>query len=230
MARTIVICGHGPGISHAVAQRFAKEGFRVALLARNPERLAGAVKDFEAAGVSAKAFPVDLADTAAVTRAFADIRDTLGPVTVVHWNVYGGGTGDLATGALDELRRSIDLSTTNLFAAVQSALPSLRGQDGAAVLVTGGGLAYYDDKVDAMAVSWGAMGLAVAKASQHKAVGLLRQRLTGDGIYVGEVVVLGIVKGTAFDHGNGQLEAGDIAERFWSLYSARDVGSVNFPG
>ena len=46
------------------------------------------------------------------------------------------------------------------------------------------------------------------------------------GVYVGEVVVTGMVKGTAFDHGNATLEAGDIAARFWQLYTARGEHSV----
>ncbi len=43
MTRTILVCGHGPGISDAVARRFGREGFAVALVARNAERLAAAV-------------------------------------------------------------------------------------------------------------------------------------------------------------------------------------------
>jgi hypothetical protein len=31
------------------------------------------------------------------------------------------------------------------------------------------------------------MGLAVAKAAQHKTAALLHQKLAGDGVYVGEV-------------------------------------------
>ncbi|HEX7670382.1 MAG TPA: hypothetical protein VF395_12390 [Polyangiaceae bacterium] len=35
MAKTIVVCGYGPGISSAVAEKFGAEGFSVALAARN---------------------------------------------------------------------------------------------------------------------------------------------------------------------------------------------------
>ncbi|HNN96996.1 MAG TPA: short-chain dehydrogenase, partial [Pseudomonadota bacterium] len=33
MQRTIVVAGHGPGISDAVARRFGREGFSVAIVA-----------------------------------------------------------------------------------------------------------------------------------------------------------------------------------------------------
>ena len=111
--------------------------------------------------------------------------------------------------------------------AVQEALPDLKTEQDAAVLVTGGGLAFYDANVDAMAVQWNAMGLALAKAAQHKLVGLLAAKLKADGIYVGEVVVMGSVKGTAFDAGQATIEASSIADKFWELYVARAAVSVN---
>jgi hypothetical protein len=81
-----------------------------------------------------------------------------------------------------------------------------------------------------MAVQWNAMGVAVSKAAQHKLVGLLHQKLKGEGVYVGEVVVLGQVKGTAFDSGQATLDPSDIADRFWQIYQGRTEIYVNFPG
>jgi NADP-dependent 3-hydroxy acid dehydrogenase YdfG len=227
MKPTIVVCGHGPGISDAVARKFGREGYRVAIVARNAERLAAAAKALGDAGVEARAFPCNLGDADAVRSTVGEIRAALGPITVVHYNAYGGGAGDLTAAAAADLRAAFDVNVVGLVAAVQAALPDLRAEKGA-VLVTGGGFAFYDPRVDAMAAQLGAMGLAVGKAAQHKAVGLLRQKLAGDGIYVGEVVVLGMVKGTAFDHGNATLEPSAIAERFWELSRGRNEASVNF--
>ena len=41
--KSIVIVGYGPGTATAVAERFGKEGFAVALVGRNEERLAEGV-------------------------------------------------------------------------------------------------------------------------------------------------------------------------------------------
>lgn len=65
------------------------------------------------------------------------------------------------------------------------------------------------------------MGLALANAAKHKTVGMLAQKLKTDGVYVGEVVVNGTVKGTAWDQGNATLDAKTIADKFWELYRAR---------
>jgi NADP-dependent 3-hydroxy acid dehydrogenase YdfG len=228
MSKTILICGHGPGISDAVAKKFGAEGFSVALVARSADKIAGAAKTLAASGVKAEAFPADLADPAAVKALVGKVRDKLGPITVVHWNAYGGGGGDLTSADPSELQKGFNVSVTGLVAAVQAALPDLKTQKDSAVLVTGGGLAFYDEKIDAMAVGWNAMGLAVNKAAQHKLVGLLGQKLAQDGIYVGEVVVLGMVKGTAFDSGNATLDPADIAATFFRLYTARGERSVKF--
>lgn len=226
MTRTIIVCGHGPGISDAVARKFGREGFAVALVARNQERLSTAAASLGQAGITAKAFRCDLGNPDAVRELVRDVRTSLGPITALHWNAYAGGAGDLVTAATAELRTSLDVSVHGLLAAVQEALPDLK-KDKGAVLVTGGGFAFYDPKIDAAAVQWNAMGLAVAKAAQHKTVGLLQQKLAADGVYVGEVVVLGSVKGTAFDAGQATLEPSAIADKFWELFSQRAEASVN---
>jgi len=227
MKRTIIVCGHGPGISDAVARKFGREGHPVAIVARNADRLATAAKALVDAGLEAKAFACDLGDADAVRRLVGDVRESLGPIGVVHWNAYTGGAGDLTTATTDELEKVLDVGVHGLLAAVQASLPDLKTAKGS-LLVTGGGLAFYDPKVDAQAVDWNAMGLAIGKAAQHKTVGLLHQRLARDGIYVGEVVVLGLVKGTAWDSGNATLDPADIANKFWALHEGRTETTVNF--
>lgn len=212
-----------------MAAKFGAEGFAVALVGRNGERLEKSAAALGESGVTARAFPCDLGDAEAVEKLIADVRAALGPITVVHYNAYAGVAGDLLTCDIEELRTVMAVGVNGLVVAVRAALPDLKSQEGAAVLVTGGGFAFYDDNVDAMAVQYNAMGLAVAKAAQHKLVGLLRRKLAGDGIYVGEVVVLGMVKGTAFDSGHATLEPAAIADKFWELLEGRSTPSVNFP-
>ncbi|MFO7561182.1 MAG: SDR family NAD(P)-dependent oxidoreductase [Enhygromyxa sp.] len=228
MSRTIIICGHGPGISDALARKFSREGHRVALVARSRDKLEAAAAALTQAGATARALPCDLGDPEAVERMIADARAALGPIHTIHWNAYAALAGDLLTCDLADLRKTFDVGVTGLVAAVQAALPDLRSSAGA-VLITGGGFALYSDKVDQMVVNYNSMGLAVTKAAQHKLTGLLHHKLAPEGIYVGSVVVLGQVKGTAFAKDQG-LEPDDIAEAFWRLASERSAVSVNFSG
>jgi hypothetical protein len=75
--------------------------------------------------------------------------------------------------------------------------------------------------VDERAVAFGAMGLALANAAKRKLVGLLARKLEPQGVFVGEVMVLGSVKGSAWDNGTATLEAATVADAFYDLYTAR---------
>jgi NADP-dependent 3-hydroxy acid dehydrogenase YdfG len=226
MAKTLVVCGYGPGISSAVAARFGREGFAVALVARNAQRLAAGVAALEARGVRAAAFPADLGDDAQAARAIEAVRAQLGPITVLHWNAYSAGAGDLLAADAAATRAVFDVPVTGLLAAVRAALPDLTSQRGA-VLVTNGGFGLANPQVDAAAVNFGAMGLAVANAAKHKLVGLLAHKLAPQDVYVGEVMVLGAVKGSAWDSGSATLEAATVGDAFYELYTARSPVTKN---
>ena len=62
----------------------------------------------------------------------------------------------------------------------------------------------------------------LANAAKHKLVGLLAQRLRDDGVYVGEVMVAGMIKGSAWDSGaSDAIKASTVADKFWELYRSR---------
>jgi short-subunit dehydrogenase len=222
MGKTILVVGFGPGISTAVAEKFGSSGFSVALVGRTEERLAAGVKALKAKGIEAAGFAADAGDPAAIRAVVGQARAALGPITVVHWNAYGGAeAGDLAIADATAIRAVFEVAVVGLLAVVQEALADLKASKEGAVLVTNGSFAEINPQIDAYAVSAKAMGLALANAAKHKLVGLLAQRLKGDGVYVGEVMVAGIVKGTAWDSGSANLDAATIANTFWDLYHGR---------
>lgn len=221
MAKTILVAGYGPGISAAVAEKFGAEGFSVALVARNAEKLAAGVKALEGKGVKAAAFPTDLGDPSAVRALVEKVRSALGPITALHWNAYASEAGDLLTADTAELHRAFDVAVSGLLAAVQEALPDLKQDKESAVLVTNGGYGLFDARVDGYAIQSNAMGLALVNSAKHKLVGLLNAKLKSDGVYVGELMVLGTVKGTPWDSGNATIEASAVANKFWELYRGR---------
>ncbi|NVB85636.1 MAG: SDR family NAD(P)-dependent oxidoreductase [Kofleriaceae bacterium] len=220
MTKTIIVGGYGPGISNAVAERFGKEGFTVAIVARNADRLAAGVKSLQAKGVRAEAFVADLSQPDQIRSLIPNVRAKLGPISVLQWTAYSNLAGDLTTATTAEIRGCFDVAIAGLHAAIQESLPDLRAQKGA-ILVTNGGLGFFDPQVDKGGVLGNVMGLSMANSAKHKLVRLLAEKLRPDGVYVGEVVVTDIVKGTAFDPGNGKLEASTIAGKFWDLYQAR---------
>lgn len=222
MSKTIVVVGFGPGISSAVAEKFGSSGFSVALVARSEGKLAKGVEELKAKHIEAAAFPADASDPASIRSAIAKARATLGPISVIHWNAYGGAeAGDLVTADASAAKAVFDVAIVGLLGAVQEALPDLKATNSGAVLITNGAFGDIDPNVDKFAVSSKNMGLALANAAKHKLVGLLAERLKGEGVYVGEVVVAGTIKGTAWDQGSATLEPRAVANKFWELYKAR---------
>ena len=232
MSKTIVIFGFGTGISGAVAEKFGAEGFSVAIVARNEANLAAGVSALSAKGIAAAAFAADAGDPAAIRAALGKVRAKFGPIAVIHWNAYGGAeAGDLATVNSAAVRGVFDVAVIGLLAAVQEALPDLKSAKDGAVLVTNGAFGELSEQMDAYAVGSKAMGLALANAAKHKLVGLLSQRLKDDGVYVGEVMVAGVIKGTRFDSGaSDAIKASTIADKFWELYKGRGATRARVAG
>jgi NADP-dependent 3-hydroxy acid dehydrogenase YdfG len=221
MSKTIVVVGFGPGVSTAVAERFGAAGFAVALVARTEERLVAGVAALKAKGITADAYRADASDPAAIREAIQTARAELGPIGVVHWNAYGAGdAGDLLAAGPGAVRGAFDVAIVGLLAAVQEALPDLKAAGDGAVLITNGAFGELGAPMDGFAVSQKAMGLAVANAAKHKLTGLLAARLRDEGVFVGEVMIAGAVKGTGWAR-DGGIEGALIAGKFWDLYQGR---------
>ena len=221
MSKTIIVAGYGSGISNAVAKKFGAEGFSLALVARNADKLAAAVKELQGQGHRAAAFSADLGDPEAVKQVVAKARAALGPIAAIGWTAYSNSAGDLLTADAAAVRGVLDVAVTGLVAAVQAALPDLKQQKDGAVLVVNGGFGYVDENTDAMGVKANAMGLSMANAAKHKMMGLLAKRLVREGVYAGEAMVLGTVKGTGWDDGSATVAAEAVAAKLWDLYRAR---------
>jgi NADP-dependent 3-hydroxy acid dehydrogenase YdfG len=222
MSKTIIVVGFGPGISTAVAERFGAEGFSVALVARNAERLAAGAAALKAKGIAACGIAANAADPASVRAAIGKARDALGPIGAILWNAFDNTIGgDLMATDPAALAPLFDVAVVGLLAAVQEALPDLKSAGDGAVLVTNGAFGEDSPMMDGAAVHLNAMGLGLANAAKHKLVGMLSQKLKADGVYVGEVMVAGAVKNTPTGDGGG-IESADVAAAFWSLYNGRD--------
>jgi short-subunit dehydrogenase len=222
MSKTIIVVGFGPGISTGVAETFGAKGFNVALVGRSRDRLDAGVAALSAKGIKAAAFVADAGDPAAVTAMVGEVRAALGDIAAIQWNAYGGGQGgDLVAASASEVRGVFDVAITGLLSAVQAVLPDLKANAGA-VLITNGAFGDLDPQIDQYAVASNNMGLSLANAAKHKLVGLLAAKLKPEGVHVGEVMIAGSIKGTAWATGNpNAIEPSRVGEAFFKLYDER---------
>jgi NAD(P)-dependent dehydrogenase (short-subunit alcohol dehydrogenase family) len=80
-----LIVGGGPGISASCARLFAKNGMRVAIAARNPDK--PVLRNLETLGV--RRYACDASDPAAVEQLFREVVRDLGAPTLVVHNIDG---------------------------------------------------------------------------------------------------------------------------------------------
>ncbi|NPD69504.1 SDR family oxidoreductase [Lichenicola cladoniae] len=82
MPKIAVITGAGAGVGRATAEEFARQGYDVALLSRDEDRLERAVGQLRLHGIRALPIPTDVADAEAVEAAATRVEEELGPIDV----------------------------------------------------------------------------------------------------------------------------------------------------
>lgn len=82
MPKIVVVTGAGAGVGRATAREFARQGYDVALLSRDADRLERAAIELRGLGVRALPIPTDVADADAVEAAAERVEAELGPIDI----------------------------------------------------------------------------------------------------------------------------------------------------
>jgi len=143
MGKVAVITGASAGVGRATADTFARHGYDVALLAREPGRLARAASQIEAAhGVRALAVPTDVADAQAVDDAATLVEQTLGPIDV--WINVAMATVFAPVSSLTpaEIERGTKVTYLGQVHGMVAALARMRLRNRGTIINVGSALAY----------------------------------------------------------------------------------------
>jgi NAD(P)-dependent dehydrogenase (short-subunit alcohol dehydrogenase family) len=127
-----LIVGAGQGLSASLARLLSREGMRLALASRNPDRLAALCKE-----TGARAFSCDSTDATQVRQLFADVEKVIGEPDVVVYNASGRVRGPLVDLDPAEVARTLAISAFGGFLVAQQAARRMLAKKRGAILFTG---------------------------------------------------------------------------------------------
>jgi len=141
-SEVVVITGASAGVGRATAQRFAKEGARIGLLARGLDGLEGARRDVEKLGGKALVIPVDVADADKVEAATAQIEAELGEIDIWINNAMTSVFSPVKQMTAAEFRRVTEVTYLGYVYGTLAALKRMLPRDRGVIVQVGSALAY----------------------------------------------------------------------------------------
>lgn len=187
MRRRALVTGASSGIGEATARSLAREGYRVALLARNAVKLRQVQE--ELAGSGHLALVCDLCDVEAITSAFTHLEGEFGGLDLLVNNAGVGYRARVEELEEESLQRLFDTNVLALLHTCRAALPLLRAGNRPVVVnvssVVGrrgipGQVAYAASKAAVCSIG---EGLRIEWAEDGIAVSTLDPALTATGFF-----------------------------------------------
>lgn len=223
--RTAVLVGVGPGLGMSMAQRFGREGFRVALVSRSDARHPTYLKELKAQGIEATAHTADATDSERLDAVLKEIWAS-GDIEFLYYGSPGTNPQDIipivdidvptAKSAFDPVWSAVHL--------VSAVLPGMMDRSSGGVIFAGG-----MSSVRPMPML-GHLNLTAAALRNYALT--LNGALADRGVYAGTLTIGRVVERgdihkmvTAFPEKFGDMETVDpdvIADAAWDMYQKRD--------
>lgn len=203
--KVIAIIGMGQGISYSVAERFAREGYAVAMFARNEARLSLFQELLERQLVVSRYYPVDAGNAKALQQALDKMCQEMGYPQVLVYNASKNKQLHILDETAESISDDLLINVGGALEAVQALLPAMKARQAGTILLTGGGLALHPNP---------AMGaLSIGKSGLRSLAIQLHNALAPDGIKVATITVAGFVTKESTTHHPDR-----IADLYWDIH------------
>ena len=216
----IVGVGASRGVGAAIARRFAREGYPVAIAGRNADKLAATAAELRASGAAAIEVVGDAAK-AEDARRFVAAAQALAPLAVVVHNAGSNMPGPFLKVTEERFESHWREHTLGGFQTAQAAIPVLLEQGGGTLIFTGAS--------GSLRGKANFAPFAAAKAGLRALGQSLAREFGPRNIHVGHVVIDGGIAGERLlsfrpnlleERGpDGMLDPDAIAEAYWVLHT-----------
>jgi NAD(P)-dependent dehydrogenase (short-subunit alcohol dehydrogenase family) len=204
--RQALIVGAGSGLSASLARLFAAKGLRVALAARDAEKLAPLCEE-----TGALAESCDAADPASVAALFARLDDLSATPDVVVFNPSARVRGPFTELEPEEVRKAITVTAFGGFLVAQQAAKRMVAKEGGAILLTGASASVKGYPQSA--------AFAMGKFALRGMAESLARELQPKGVHVCHFVIDGAIRNPGreepADKPDSMLDPDAIARSYW---------------
>ena len=207
---TIALVGAGRGLGAAIARRFGREGFDLALISRNLERIESLAAELRGEGFTARGYAASVRDPHALVTALDQASQELGPIEVLEYSplpqkeflrpILETTPGDLAG--------AVEFSVYGPVAAVHQVVQGMRFLGRGTILFVNGGSGARPNANVA--------GTSIAFAGESAFARMLHDTLAGENIHVGQLIIPG-----AITEGHPTHDPGILADHLWEHHIER---------
>jgi NAD(P)-dependent dehydrogenase (short-subunit alcohol dehydrogenase family) len=211
---TAIVFGVGPGLGHALVQRFAAENLQVAAVARDEAKLTALITS--AGSQSVRPYPADVADAEDVRSVFDAVERDFGPPDIVVFNAGAFQKANVLDIDPADFERCWRIGCFGGLLVGQAAARGMVGRGHGTIIFTGA--------TAALRGSAGFANLAVPKFGLRALSQSMARELGTQGVHVAHVIIDGQIESERYHHliderGKDSLLAPDaIAELYLQLH------------
>jgi len=207
--KVLTIIGMGEKNGLALARKFGNNGFVVAMLARDNNRLEQYQQQLDDEGVESYYYLTDAADPDSIRSSLRYVQGSLGDTDVLIYNVAAIEQSLLSQTKPEKLTQDFQVNVVGAVVAAQEVLPAMEARKEGKIFFTGGGLALNPH------YQYGSLG--IGKAGIRSAAYSLHQEVRAKGVQVATVTIQGFIRSD-----DEKYNPDAIAEQFWKLYEQRE--------
>lgn len=203
MQKTYMLLGAGPGIGLSTARRFAAEGFRIVLAARNAHALNAMAEDLRSEQrAHVEVVSIDLTNLHALETL---MQRHLGTLEVLHYNAAGLTQHVFAQQSNESVAQDVSIGLTAALISMRMAASEMAKRQQGTILLTGGGLAL-NPTIDYLT-------LGACKAALRNAVRAMAKSPLGKELNTSILTINQAIR-------SGTPDADNVADAFWRMYEA----------
>lgn len=176
-----IVTGVGPGTGASIVRRLVADGYRVAMLARNAERLDALASEL----ADVHAFPVDVSDSAQLEQTLGLIQQRLGHTDVLVHNAVGATFGNFLEIDPQALEHNFQTNVSALLQLARRLAPPMVEKGQGAIIVTG--------NTSALRGKSHFAGFAPTKAAQRILSESIARELGPKGVHVAYLVIDAVI-------------------------------------